>query len=228
MTELTWILDPTSGALVVEARSAEEVSAIAGDLLPPGREVGCARPLAASPLPAASATSGPMLRVARIYHGSVVDGPGRRSVCQLQGCVRACPNCYVPETHPRGGGLLLPVRDVLAALLDPAGAPRDGVTISGGEPFLQPDGLLALVRALRARGCPHIVCYSGYTYERLRHMAEQQPVIGAVLDEIDVLIDGPYVEALADDAGPWTGSGNQRVMDLAATCRAGQVVLLDE
>ena len=99
------------------------------------------------------------------------------------------------------------------ALLDPAYS-RDGVSILGGEPFQQPDGLLALVRVLRARGCPHILCYSGYTYEHLRRRAHRQPAIGAVLDELDMLIDGPYVERLASGAGPWTGSGNQRVLTL--------------
>ena len=105
--------------------------------------------------------------------------------------------------------------------------PRDGISVLGGEPFAQPEGLLALVRVLRARDCPHILAYSGYTYEHLRRRARQQPAIGAVLDDIDVLVDGPYVEQLAGRAGPWTGSGNQRVIDLAATRRAGRVVRLD-
>jgi anaerobic ribonucleoside-triphosphate reductase activating protein len=55
-------------------------------------------------------------------------------------------------------------------------------------------------------------------------MAERQPAIGAVLGDLDVLIDGPYVQALANTAGPWTGSGNQRVIDLAATRARGAVV----
>ncbi|MCC6176186.1 MAG: 4Fe-4S cluster-binding domain-containing protein, partial [Chloroflexi bacterium] len=63
-------------------------------------------------------------------------------------------------------------------------------------------------------GCQHILCYSGYTYEALRRQAEWQPAVGGVLDEIDVLIDGPYVTALADGAGPWTGSANQRLLVL--------------
>jgi anaerobic ribonucleoside-triphosphate reductase activating protein len=120
----------------------------------------------------------------------------------------------------------VPVARLAEALLDPAYA-RDGVTLLGGEPFFQPDGLWALVRALRARGCPHLLAYSGFTYERLRRMARRQPAIDAALDELDALIDGPYVAALAGTGGPWTGSGNQRVIDLAATRRAGRVVPLD-
>lgn len=109
----------------------------------------------------------------------------------------------------------MPVGRLAATLLDPSHE-RDGVSILGGEPFAQPLGLLALVRALRARGCGHILCYSGYSYEALRRQAERQPAIGTVLDEIDILIDGPYVAALAAEAGPWTGSANQRVLTLKA------------
>jgi anaerobic ribonucleoside-triphosphate reductase activating protein len=119
------------------------------------------------------------------------------------------------------------VERLAEVLLDPA-YERDGVSILGGEPFLQPEGLLALIRALRRRGCQHIVCYSGYTYEVLRRRSARQPAIGQVLDEIEVLIDGPFVAALADQAGPWTGSGNQRVVDLVATRRNGRMVCLDE
>ena len=106
------------------------------------------------------------------------------------------------------------------ALLDPAHE-RDGISTLGGEPFAQPNGLLALVRPLRVRGRRHVLTHSGYPYERLQWMAELQPPIGAVLDEIDVRVDGPYVAALADYAGPWTGSDNQRVIDLVATRQAG-------
>ena len=80
--------------------------------------------------------------------------------------------------------------------------------------FAQPDGLLGLVRALRGRGCGHILCYSGYTYEALRRRAERQAAIAGVLDEIDMLVDGPYVAGLAAGAGPWVGSRNQRVLAL--------------
>lgn len=99
------------------------------------------------------------------------------------------------------------------------------MTILGGEPFAQPEGLNALVKALRERNCQHIVCYSGYTLEVLREKAAGQPAIGEVLNEIDVLIDGAFVESLASSAGLWTGSGNQRVIDLRATRAENRVVL---
>jgi anaerobic ribonucleoside-triphosphate reductase activating protein len=135
--------------------------------------------------------------------------------------------CRVPHLHPDDAGLPVPVDRMAEALLDPAHE-RDGVSLLGGEPFAQPAGLLGLVRALRARGCPHVLAYSGYTYEQLRRMARVRRAVGAVLDELDVLIDGPFVQHLAGTAGPWTGSGNQRVIDLVATRAEGRVVLLGE
>jgi anaerobic ribonucleoside-triphosphate reductase activating protein len=109
-------------------------------------------------------------------------------------------------------------------LLDPE-YERDGVTILGGEPFAQPEGLNALVKTLRSKNCPHIVCYSGYTLEVLREKAVKQTAIGEVLNEIDILIDGAFVESLAAGASLWTGSGNQRVIDLRASAKRGEVVI---
>lgn len=213
--ELTWIIDPATGALVVEGLDVEKAAALTADLLPPGQALYCARPLANQALaPQASrdgrdAHGGPSLRLARVYHGSVVEGPGRRSVAQLQGCVLRCPGCIVPETHSTTGGVLLSISEVVAALLDPAGEPRDGISVLGGEPFLQPQGLLALLQALKARGL-HVVVYSGYTLEALARRPE--PEVLAALALTDLLVDGPYVAPLAAGAGEWRGSRNQRVI----------------
>lgn len=110
------------------------------------------------------------------------------------------------------------------ALLDPA-YERDGISLLGGDPFFQPDGLWALVQALRTRRCPPILVYSGYTYERLRRMARTQAAIGAVLEDVDILIYGPFIAMLADRSGPWTGSGNQRVINLLETRQTQRLVL---
>ena len=231
MPEIAFIVDEVTGDVLLEhpERLAPEVRAEFTALLGQPREVGCARPLEVLPPPEATAAeqaTTSCVRVAGYYHHSLVEGPGRRSAVLFQSCPLACPKCWVPHLHDPAGGVLAPVDRLADALLDPA-YPRDGVSILGGEPFAQPAGLLALVRALRARGCPHLLAYSGYTYEHLRRRARRQPAIGAVLDELDILVDGPYVAALAGTGGPWTGSGNQRVIDLAASCRAGRVVSLD-
>jgi len=209
MTELTCLVDPATGTLVMEGLTWEEAAAVAGDLLPPAHEINCARPLTSSQLPRANPTAGITVRVARVYHGSLVDGPGRRSVVQFQGCPIRCRGCYVPETHAVDGGAVRSVADVAAAALDPAGEPRDGCTVLGGEPFFQPAALAALLRAFKARG-GHTVVYSGYTLEAL--IRRPEPEVCEALQLTDLLIDGPFIAALAEGAGEWRGSRNQRVI----------------
>ncbi len=218
MHEITLVIDALDGAVLLEGteRTLQRLGAVVARELGTGQEMGCARPprrlLPCAATAAEQATSA-CVRIAGYYHNSLVEGPGRRSAVLFQSCPLACPGCWVPELHDPRGGVLVPVDRLASVLLDPA-YQRDGVSILGGEPFVQPDALLALVRALRTQGCAHILCYSGFTYEALRRRARRHPAIGAVLDEIDILIDGPYVAALAASAGPWAGSGNQRVLTL--------------
>ena len=169
-----------------------------------------------------TAANEPTLRVYRLYHGSVVEGPGRHSVAQLAGCLIRCVGCSVQETHSMDSGVTMPVSEVVRGLLASEGEPRDGITILGGEPFLQPEGLLALVQALKQHG-QHLTLYSGYTLEQLLARADAD-VIRNILALTDVLIDGPFVKALAEGVGEWRGSTNQEIFfhPLAATAYATQ------
>ena len=88
-----------------------------------------------------------------------------------------------------------------------------GVTFSGGEPFCQAQALAQLGKKIHAMG-KNIVTYSGYTLERLREMAMTQSDIAALLEETDILIDGPYIEAERDLELLFRGSRNQRIIDL--------------
>ncbi len=212
MKETTLIIDEATGALTVEGLNEEALRRVIGDLLPQPAHVNCARPANAPPAITGGKEIGcdePHLRVFRVYHGSVVEGPGRRSVVQLQGCARRCVGCYVPETHDTHGGVMISIMEVMELLLHAEGNPRDGVTILGGEPFLQPDGLAALMRELIAREI-HVTLYSGYTLEELR--ARPEPSVRETLALTDILIDGPFVAHLTRGAGEWRGSTNQRII----------------
>lgn len=92
--ETTWIIDHTTGELTVEGLTQRELTQLAGDLLPAGAPVNCARPINIPPLDthhvAIEETDDESLQVFRIYHGSVVEGPGRRSVVQTSGCGIRC------------------------------------------------------------------------------------------------------------------------------------------
>lgn len=233
MTEnaLRTIIDTATGRLLVEDGDLPQpVKDAFEELLGQGEAVTCARPPAMLSLPPATweeLVTGVCVRISGYWHHSLIEGPGRRSVAKLQGCpIRCSALCTTPDSWDAGGGYVVPVQRLADALLDPSHA-RDGISVLGGEPMGQPDGLLALIRALRTRGCPHILLYSGYTYGALRRMARHQPVIDKVLDEADVLVDGPFIPSRAKQSGPWTGSGNQRVIDMRATRQTGQVVLLE-
>ncbi len=220
MTDVTFFLDGETGNLILETsdRFPRELLREVTDLIGLGRVLGCAKPLDLLPPPPVAVSGlaeAVSVRVHGYYHNSLIEGPGRRSCVLLSGCDLGRRGCWVPHLHPISSGSLVPVDQLADALLD-SRYQRDGVSIAGGEPFLQPAGLLTLVCALREGACPHILVYTGHRYEDLLARARLEPEVGAVLDSIDMLIDGPYIEALASSAGPWTGSGNRRVLDMAA------------
>lgn len=228
MQEITFIIDEIGGEIVVEDNpglSKQALEFLEESLGEPS-EIACARPLLKIKPPIISLTEYDDLtvRINGYYHNSLTEGPGRRSAVLFQSCPLKCQGCYVPELHDRDSGNIISVKKLAELLLDPKFV-RDGVTILGGEPFAQPEGLYGFIKELRQRGCRHIICYSGYTLETLCEKAINQPQIKEILDEIDILIDGPFIEPLANQAGLWTGSGNQRVIDLKATRMNGQVVL---
>lgn len=210
MRALHFILDDASGDLTVEGLSDDEAGSLFGDLLPPPLAINCARPAAITPVPDTGPGDGPAARIFGVWHGSVAEGPGRRSVVGFAGCPIQCAGCLVPHTWPEDSGSRRAVAALADALLDPA-HPRDGVTVVGGEPFAQPAALAALLAELRRREPGlHLTLYSGYTLEALGRRRE--PEVRAALDLADLLIDGPFVARLHDGAGEWRGSTNQRLI----------------
>jgi anaerobic ribonucleoside-triphosphate reductase activating protein len=212
MRETTWIINGHSGELTIEGLNQAELKSFASDLLPLGDQVNCARPINLAPMKDTVrhfVSTEPSLRVFRIYHNSVVEGPGRRSVLQLSGCLRNCPACYAVETFPLNSGVKMTVSEIMELLLDPEEEPRDGVTILGGEPLLQLNGLLALMNVLKRREL-HITLYTGYMLEELHSYPDED--IRNILTLTDILIDGPFVKELSDAAGEWRGSRNQRII----------------
>lgn len=160
------------------------------------------------------------MRIYGLVQDSIVDGPGFRFVCFVQGCTHHCPGCHNPDSHDPAGGTEMPVEEIGAQLLrNPL---TDGLTLSGGEPFQQAEDCLALARLAHSHGL-NVWSYTGYTYESL--LSQGTPAQRALLDEIDVLVDGPFRLEQRTLALPWRGSANQRVIDLAATRASGAVVL---
>ena len=154
-----------------------------------------------------------LLRIAGTIGESIVDGPGIRYVLFTQGCPHGCPGCHNPQTHDFNGGkevdtdLLL--RDIVKNSFVKA------VTFSGGEPFAQPEALAELAAVLKDKGF-HLMCYSGYTFEQLLQREDARPL----LDKLDLLVDGPFVEARKSIELCFRGSDNQRVLDVPASLAA--------
>ncbi len=161
-----------------------------------------------------------MLRIAGVVEESIVDGPGLRFVLFVQGCPIHCPGCQNPQTWDFSGGSEISCRKVLDKILqDPL---VHGVTFSGGEPFEQAQALLPLAMALKERGY-HLMAFSGHTLETLLTRQECRPL----LETLDLLVDGPYLESERSLELRFRGSRNQRVLDMAATRAAGWRPVLD-
>lgn len=165
------------------------------------------------------------LRIAGIIDESIVDGPGIRYVVFVQGCPHRCEGCHNEQTHDFEGGTDVRLRQLLKEIdADPMIA---GVTFSGGEPFCQPEALAALAKEVKQRGLD-LMIYSGYTWDELKLMSEENASVKELLDTADRLIDGRFVLAERDLELAFRGSRNQRYIDLAKTRAAGKVVLMDE
>jgi anaerobic ribonucleoside-triphosphate reductase activating protein len=150
------------------------------------------------------------------------NGPGTRFVIWFQGCSLGCPGCFNPDTHAPGARsrhTQHTVDELVAQMMAPGDA-IEGVTLSGGEPFEQPDAALALVSAVRARTGLSILIFSGYTIEEIRELPHLQGP--AILAHIDVLVDGRY-EARRRLGRGLRGSVNQRIHLLGDRYRAGDV-----
>lgn len=149
------------------------------------------------------------LRIAGIEEDSIVDGPGLRMTVFTQGCLRHCKGCHNPQTHALAQGTLTTARDLLAQFC--SNPLLSGITFSGGEPFLQPEPLLWLAREVHRLG-KNVMSFSGYTLEELLEQGLVKPAITDLVNELDYLVDGPYVEELRNLELEYRGSSNQRYL----------------
>lgn len=157
------------------------------------------------------------LRISGTVDESVVDGPGLRFVVFTQGCHHHCPGCQNPHTHDPEGGYDADTDELLAlALSNPL---LSGITLSGGEPFLQPVPLADLARKAKDAGLD-VISYSGFTFEQIL----ESPAAMELLREIDILVDGPFVEEKRSMDLKFRGSSNQRAIDVQESLATGHIV----
>ena len=143
------------------------------------------------------------LRLYMIVPCSEVLGPNKRFILWVQGCQKRCKGCIAKDSWALDGGELVEVDAIVRQILRQENI--EGITISGGEPFLQQDALCELIRKVREHKDVGVIIYTGMKYSEIENTA--------LAHSADIIIDGEYVEELNDNKS-LRGSSNQNVLCL--------------
>ena len=161
------------------------------------------------------------MRIAGSIQDSIVDGPGFRFVVFMQGCEMRCEGCHNPGTWDMDGGAETTTDELIAEMR--SNPMTDGLTLTGGEPFLQAEECATLAAAARESGL-NVWAYSGYTFEELLARAGTEPSVMRLLELTDVLVDGPFNLAERTLSLKWRGSKNQRIIPVQQSLASGAAV----
>lgn len=161
------------------------------------------------------------MKIAGLIRDSLVNGVGLRDVIFMQGCPHHCEGCQNPHTWNPDGGIEMTVDEIVNELKDSS----NNITLSGGEPFMNKTQLLDLVFKINEE-FPNktIWIYTGYKLEEL------SPWVLAVLSmrNVEVIVDGEFVEKLKDSNLQFRGSSNQRLIDLQRSYREDKIILWED
>ena len=157
---------------------------------------------------------------ADIQPDSILDGSGIRTVIWFQGCLHNCKGCQNPETHDMNGGIVVDVDELKMKLKNLKY--QSGITLSGGDPFFQPDAALEIAKFAKSVGL-NVWAYTGFTYEAL--LSDKSRL--DLLKNVDVLVDGKFMMDKKSLNCKFRGSTNQRLIDVKKSLEAGGVVLYD-
>lgn len=166
------------------------------------------------------------IRLFGTQNDSIVDGPGVRYAVFVQGCIHNCPECHNPGSHDINGGYLSDT-DILLDEIS-RNPLLDGVTFSGGEPFLQPQPLIRLAKDIKNLNRDlNIMVYTGYTMEEIVSGADEENRWMEFLGCMDVLVDGRFIKELKSLELNFKGSSNQRIIDTVKTLKEGRIVFAE-
>jgi len=151
------------------------------------------------------------LRLSGVVKESVVDGPGLRYVVFAQGCPHRCAGCHNEQTWAYEGGAPHKPETIISDMKrNPL---LRGITISGGEPFLQSGAFAKLAKLAREAGY-NVYTYTGYLYEDLAAMSKRDQNVKELLNHTDTLVDGPFIKERKSYDLAFRGSSNQRLIAL--------------
>ncbi len=162
------------------------------------------------------------VRLFGLANDSIVDGPGIRFAIFTQGCPHNCEGCHNPNSHDFEGGYFEECDVIIEKI---KGNPLlDGVTFSGGEPFMQAKELTYIAKEIKDTGLSALA-YTGFTIEELLSGANEQNGWREFLEELDLLVDGKFVLAEKSIELNFKGSKNQRIINVPKTLEQGRVIL---
>ena len=152
-----------------------------------------------------------------LYHrssGVRVLGPGLRYVIWTQGCPHNCKNCIAPDSHPYDkNGYWISIDEIFEEIkTQMSTCDLRGLTISGGEPFIQVSPLKELLKMIRTNTNLDIIMYTGFEYQELKNKKDKK--IDFILANIDILIDGKYIDE-KNENNYLRGSSNQNMIFLS-------------
>ena len=161
------------------------------------------------------------LKIGGFLENSLVNGDGIRSVIFVSGCRHKCENCQNEFMQDFNYGEDVAIEDIVRRIKKNSPIIK-GVTFSGGEPFESAVALSKMSERVKDLGL-NIWCYSGYTYDELIHSGDSDKL--RLLNNIDVLIDGKFDDVLMEGASKYTGSSNQRIINVGKSILANEIVL---
>lgn len=173
------------------------------------------------------------MNYAEIKECDIANGPGVRISLFVSGCTHHCPGCFNEIAWDFGYGepFTEEVEDKLLVMLKPSYI--RGLTLLGGEPF-EPQNQEPIVKFLRRVKAAYpkksIWAFSGYLFDRdiLSGRLGNPEITKEYLSYLDVLVDGPFVEAKKNLSLRFRGSENQRLIDVPASLASGKVVLWED
>ena len=158
------------------------------------------------------------VQIASLINDSIVDGPGLRYAIYVQGCHHRCKGCHNPQTQPFDGGTEMDTEAIWSEIEE--NPLLSGITFSGGDPVCQPLPLAEIAEKARKNGLS-VWCYTGDVFEDI--IKKNDDDVMALLRNVDVLVDGPFVLERRTLELPFRGSTNQRLIDVQASLESKQV-----
>ena len=161
-----------------------------------------------------------------LTYDSIVDGPGLRVVIWAQGCIHNCYKCHNPQTHNLNSGIISDTDYIIEKITNLR--LQRGITLSGGEPFLQPRALSLVAKEAKEHDLD-VWCYTGFRFERLINRDNPSYIENInLLKYIDVLVDGKFIFEEKSIYLKFRGSRNQRIIDVQRSLKDKVVVLKEE